>query len=78
MIGAVSTNFASGNWSDSRPSLRIRPSRKLLSDVRSRRSAVTVTSLIVVPSIVIDAVTLSVRPVASVSEMLAKSFSVTR
>ena len=56
----------------------MRPSRKLLSDVRSRRSAVTVTSLMVVPSIFMVPVTLSVRPVASVSEMLAKSFSVTR
>ena len=36
------------------------------------------TSLTVVPSIFMLAVTVSVRPVASVSEMLAKSFSVTR
>ena len=43
-----------------------------------RRSAVTVTSLTVVPSIVRVPVTLLVRPVAVLSATLAKSFSVTR
>jgi len=44
----------------------MRPSRRLLSDDSDRRSAVTVTSLMVVPVIVIVPVTLSVRPVAVV------------
>ena len=77
-IGFVSTNLASGNFVDSRPSPLIRPSRNELSDCSVVRSAATVTSLTVVPSIFIDAVTWSVRPVASVSLMLAISFSVTR